>query len=295
MKKIYALLLLVAVSIASAQNSKIHNPLQLLNVPQGSASDSILVRGSNGIVKFIKKSNLLAGSGGGSAVPLQSVLDASPFATYNNGNSRVALLQDNGTGRFIGLQLGDNSNSFNHQYTQNAMGIGIQTSYNPSGKSGSMYIGEHETNFARLISTGSTLLVHNVIIPNPTSNCVMTFPTGKTGSQTVAMLSDVPPKLYKSYVALLSQSGTNAPVATVLENTLGTTITWVRDSQSTYRGVVGSPGNLFVTNKTVGFTTHNNMFYTLSFRVIDANNIEIKTNGPDSVLTNGSIEVRVYN
>ena len=60
MKKIYAFLLLFA-SFGYAQNHIIHNQLKLNNVQQGSASDSILVRGSNKIVKFVKKSDLLSG------------------------------------------------------------------------------------------------------------------------------------------------------------------------------------------------------------------------------------------
>jgi Collagen triple helix repeat (20 copies) len=44
-----------------------------------------------------------------------------------------------------------------------------------------------------------------------------------------------------SYVALLSQSGTNAPIETVLINRLGITATWSRDSQGKYRGAIDLP------------------------------------------------------
>lgn len=53
----------------------------------------------------------------------------------------------------------------------------------------------------------------------------------------------------KVYIALLTQTGTDAPVATVLVNTLGDTITWSRDSAGTYTGQPG--GTPFTTNKTV--------------------------------------------
>jgi hypothetical protein len=43
------------------------------------------------------------------------------------------------------------------------------------------------------------------------------------------------PKVYR---ALLTQSGTNAPVATVLENTLGGTLVWSRLNQGVYRGTL---------------------------------------------------------
>lgn len=44
-----------------------------------------------------------------------------------------------------------------------------------------------------------------------------------------------------SYVALLSQSGTNAPTENVLINRLGISISWSRDSQGKYRGAIDLP------------------------------------------------------
>lgn len=60
---------------------------------------------------------------------------------------------------------------------------------------------------------------------------------------------------YKVYTALLSQSGTSAPVATVLENTLGGTVVWTRTDVGVYRGTLTG---YFVQNKTffnILFTT----------------------------------------
>ena len=45
---------------------------------------------------------------------------------------------------------------------------------------------------------------------------------------------------YTSYTALLSQTGTNAPVATILENTTGNTIVWTRTNTGMYRGTWGT-------------------------------------------------------
>jgi len=44
---------------------------------------------------------------------------------------------------------------------------------------------------------------------------------------------------YKKYVALLNQSGTDAPVATVLENTLGFDLTFFRDNVGEYYATPG--------------------------------------------------------
>lgn len=44
----------------------------------------------------------------------------------------------------------------------------------------------------------------------------------------------IPAPAYKVYTALLTQTGTNAPVATVLENTLGGTVTFSRNQAGQY-------------------------------------------------------------
>lgn len=54
------------------------------------------------------------------------------------------------------------------------------------------------------------------------------------------------PRPYKVYVANITQTGTAAPVATILENTLGVTPTWSRWGPGDYR--LTSTG-LFVSNK----------------------------------------------
>lgn len=52
---------------------------------------------------------------------------------------------------------------------------------------------------------------------------------------------------YKEYIARLSQSGTNAPTATVIKNTIGT-ITWSYTALGAY---TATSNYLFTTNKTV--------------------------------------------
>jgi hypothetical protein len=57
---------------------------------------------------------------------------------------------------------------------------------------------------------------------------------------------------YLVYTALLSQSGTDAPVATVLENTLGGEVVWSRGAEGYY---VATLADTFTVNKT--FFLHN--------------------------------------
>ena len=45
----------------------------------------------------------------------------------------------------------------------------------------------------------------------------------------------------KTWIAALKQTGTSAPTARVLHNTLGSTITWTRISAGYYRGTVTEP------------------------------------------------------
>ena len=58
----------------------------------------------------------------------------------------------------------------------------------------------------------------------------------------------------KTYKALLTQTGTDAPVATVLQNTLGGTVVWTRNGVGSYQGtLVGA----FTANKTLIITALN--------------------------------------
>lgn len=102
---------------------------------------------------------------------------------------------------------------------------------------------------------------------------------------------------YKIYVALLTQSGTSAPVATVIHNTLGGTVAWSYSGVGIY---IGTLTGAFTTNKTVVFT--NNAVsdtQTLSYQVsTDAIEIDILTLAgvaTNNQLTGVSIEIRVYN
>jgi len=56
---------------------------------------------------------------------------------------------------------------------------------------------------------------------------------------------------YKVYTALLTQTGTDAPVATVVENTIGD-IVWTRNADGEYTGTLT---NAFTIDKTLCFIT----------------------------------------
>ena len=105
---------------------------------------------------------------------------------------------------------------------------------------------------------------------------------------------------YKVYTALLTQTGTDAPVATVLENTLGD-IVWAYHAEGYYSAT--SVG-LFTNNKTsihhsLNRTTNSANF--LAFFVADSDTIEMSSTDDLTVFkeaqmtTPSLIEIRVYN
>lgn len=89
-------------------------------------------------------------------------------------------------------------------------------------------------------TTGTTTIT-GVTLVDMASNAVTVSHT-TSGSQTNAF------RPYKIYTALLNQSGTSAPTATVLENTLGGTVVWSYDSIGGYTATLSGA---FTENKTV--------------------------------------------
>jgi len=107
---------------------------------------------------------------------------------------------------------------------------------------------------------------------------------------------------YKVYTALLSQGGTADPTATVLENTLGGTVSWTRNSTGNYYGTltgmfpdINKVFCIFGMGETVSSYGDNiNLFWG----VYSNNQISITTvrvnNNADSTLSKNPIEIRVY-
>lgn len=113
---------------------------------------------------------------------------------------------------------------------------------------------------------------------------------------------------YKVYTALLTQTGTNAPVATVLENTLGVDLEWVYDGSDGNYSVI-SPSSVFKLNKTYTVlqfwgddnasprtgVAYLNDEYHLSVFSRDYDGAQINKIGDPTSGFLTSIEIRVYN
>lgn len=122
-----------------------------------------------------------------------------------------------------------------------------------------------------------------------TDNRTVSFPDA---SGTVALVETVRP--YKVYTALLSQSGTSAPTATVLENTLGGTVVWTRSGIGSYQATL--TGSVYTSSKTVVFATIglNKNLVINGARVSDSV-VSIMAGTGELDSTNMSIEIKVYN
>ena len=101
---------------------------------------------------------------------------------------------------------------------------------------------------------------------------------------------------YKVYTALLTQTGTNAPVATVLENTVATVITWSYQSVGNYIGTASS--SVFTANKRaskhyLNFAGHLNS-YVFSDTQLVVNTYNTGYTGLNGLLLNTLIEIIVY-
>lgn len=105
---------------------------------------------------------------------------------------------------------------------------------------------------------------------------------------------------YKSYVALMSQTGTAAPTAVELENSLGI-ITWTRVSAGLYNGTLSGA---FPITKTFALSVQGSGYDTevlnggggdlYNLVRLNDNVLVLSTTG-DSILNYSPIEIRVYN
>lgn len=139
-------------------------------------------------------------------------------------------------------------------------------------------------------------------IASPAFTGTPTAPTATAGTNTTQVATtafvQANARPYKSYVAKISQTGTGAPVATVLENTIGGTIVWTRVSVGIYQGTLSGA----FTNKTVSFfqygdTAGSGDILTSGIATYEPNFVSLRTY-KNGILVDtaggGNIEIRVY-
>jgi len=109
-----------------------------------------------------------------------------------------------------------------------------------------------------------------------------------------------PQKKYREYVAILNQAGSSAPVATVVDNELGDTITYTYEGNGYYKA--HSTG-LFTVGKTVVLFTSGNVnsgnVVSVQARATSDSVIELSTgyslSQSDDTMLNDNFIIRVYN
>ena len=100
---------------------------------------------------------------------------------------------------------------------------------------------------------------------------------------------------YISYVALLNQSGSNAPVSEIFYNDTNENLTWSFNSNGNYS--INSSSGIF-TSKSLVFINNGSMEndgLNLKWEIVSNNEIRVFTSGGNGYITNGSFEVRIYN
>lgn len=101
---------------------------------------------------------------------------------------------------------------------------------------------------------------------------------------------------YRSYIALLNQSGENAPVVTILENSVGDVV-WSYTDIGKYRGTLVSgfsaSVSIFVGNKFTLNTSHTWAYASNTNDYVDLT-IQDDTGYIDGELTNTLLEIRLF-
>jgi hypothetical protein len=104
---------------------------------------------------------------------------------------------------------------------------------------------------------------------------------------------------YKSYVAMITQSGTSAPVATVMKNELSAPIVFTRGGGGVY---IGTLAGAFTANKTYATISQTSYqataiigFYPGNINIFQISVLTSAPAGIDSEINQAMLEIRVYN
>ena len=100
---------------------------------------------------------------------------------------------------------------------------------------------------------------------------------------TITNTVDGQPKVYR---ALLTQTGTNAPVATVTENTLGGDVVWTYNAEGTYIGTLADAFSTSTVVQCSGVIIYAGILYGfIGSEQIDSDSVQVMTfapgNGPE--------------
>lgn len=247
--------------------------------------------------------------GAGTSILSVQNTTGSGFATQVNNNAAMVMRSNATLSALIetrNLPLVLNTNSTERIRIHSSGGVSIGNTTN---------LGEGTLNVTGNISTIAATTANQVVIksqldlkadndsPTFTGDPKAPTPTAGDNDTSIATTAFVTgaiatAKPYKVYTALLSQTGTSAPVATVLQNTLGYTITWSRSSTGIYIGTLSVGGN-FPTGKV--FRSISKEFFDGSCNIgydspttVQINSVLTAGTLADGKMLETAVEIRVY-
>lgn len=156
--------------------------------------------------------------------------------------------------------------------------------------------GSFTNDFSAVLATNATYYLTNAsagtgnaatLLAGSGQLCTLGYGGGQQASST------------KVYRALLTQSGTAAPVATVLENSLGGTVVWTRDSAGIYLGTLSGAFNSAKTFLSSPSLPNYASDYGISYIIVgDINTIQLKTQDTaaftDDLLSASPVQILVF-
>jgi hypothetical protein len=218
-------------------------------------------------------------------------------------NGDLKVFQYNSSGSYLrdalNISNATGAATFSSSVTASALNINDSNSYTFGSGSvkvlgnSAANVMDIQTNNTSALFIGSTQIPRFSALAGTGTRSVVTDASGN-----LSAVASVDSRPYKVYTALLSQTGTNAPVATVLENNLGGTVVWTRYGPGGYSGTLTG---VFTSLKTWSTISGNyntpNSFLRLNRTDLNSMSIvtESGTSTSDNILELTSIEIRVYN
>lgn len=274
---------------------------------------SLTTSGSNlGVIQFVSSyygspyaaANIIAKSiittSGGASGGAHIIFETSTGLTGEAPTEKIRLLGNGNLGIGITnatekLHISGNAKAISYKANTGYGDVSFTAYYGgalilPTSTTGSVYIGNtYDT--VSLYAGGSGTF--KSLAGTGTRNVV-----ADTSGQLIISPTSTP--TYKVYTALLTQSGTAAPVAIILENTLGATITWTRQSTGIYWGTASL--GVLTTNKTTVTLVNGSVgpyivggFSSSTTRIEIASISSSGGSLVDTIIWKAPIEIRVYN
>ena len=148
-------------------------------------------------------------------------------------------------------------------------------------------------------TNGVTISNSQLLYNKGTRTQIIQFPSTLNGTRLINIPDEsgvIALKNYKSYVALVSQSGTSDPTATVVFNDTGATFTWNYDDVGSYFASCSSP--ILLSGKTVVFVTTQGNPGNAQDKIFGgtrSNDSTVSLFTSSNGILNLNLEIRVYN